>query len=437
MRKKLVLPLLLLSLSITSCGDNPPVDKGDKVVVTISSNFASGVQYELPFYFKESEFKSPSSRFNKSIAMFAYGASIANYSKESISKFYGDLSFDNIVCSSAYDVTTIDTIAYTFAHKTILDDKDLVFLCVRGFNYAQEWCDNFNVGLTGEHNGFSSKADIVNESLKNYMSVNEYSKENTIVLISGYSRGGAVANLTAKRVIDEELVANKENIYAYTFEAPKAALEKGEYNNIYNLVSRGDMIPSFAPEAYGFTRYGVDIDIYRSSLDKDLKSFDSSLVIAPFQDDEKYHNDGELINYILSKVTTYSSDTAPLPMRTREEFVNNYQSTIQYALNLYFSLKSSTISTIVDYVKEQGMLFIAGLLADDALYNFLKPYIDQDGYPYVDEDLHFHCNNLKNMVTGPFLFVISLAATHGLDLFTRIISQHYPEVNYVLLSKYR
>ena len=83
----------------------------------------------------------------------------------------------------------------------------------------------------------------------------------------GFSRGGAVANLTAKRLTDTYGEAGNL-IYGYSFETPKGGVDateikeswtyNGVYANIHNVINSGDFIPVVAPAQMGFKRYGVD-----------------------------------------------------------------------------------------------------------------------------------------------------------------------------------
>jgi len=423
------------SSSSSSSSSSAPKDTPTAAIVTITNYFDETKQYALSFELSDGALKNDSSSFSKDIAMFAFGNAIANQTKTTINKFYTDAGFDHISLSGTYDSEPTKTsIAYAFAHKTI-NGKDFISASIRGFNYGQEWFDNFNVGLTGEHNGFAARADIVNTALKSYLSENGYAKDNVQLLINGYSRGGAVANLLAKRVNDD-VVAKAENIYAYTFEAPKGALERGEYNNIYNIISSGDIITNFAPEAYGFTRYGQDIDAYTADIDAKLAAYDANLFLPPMVDPETT-NDTVLAKAIIDNMVAYKNDpddpTSSKDVQTREAFVNNYQQSVGYAITLFMSLKTETVNSLKEGLNELGMMDKLGLITtEDALYNFLKPYIDADGVEYVDEELHTHINNAVSFAKGPGFAVVMLAAGDG--VIERMIGLHTPEVNYVLLS---
>ena len=89
--------------------------------------------------------------------------------------------------------------------------------------------------------------------------------------VVGYSRGGAVANLTAAELsypknvppeVAEKVTWNREDVYGYTFEAPQGTqfintiLKK--YNNIKNIRNINDLVTYVAPSNWGFKRFGKD-----------------------------------------------------------------------------------------------------------------------------------------------------------------------------------
>ena len=422
----------------TSISSEEEMEKeGRKGTVKFASALNSEKEYEFPFIFKENMFEESSSNFSKDIALFAFGNALANDNATMLNKFYADFEFDNLLLSPSYDVEPTSTsIAFAIAH-TKVQDKDLVAVSIRGFSYKLEWIDNFNVGLEGEHAGFSARADIVYAALKGYLSLNNYAKDDTLLLINGYSRAGAVANLLGKRVNDEEAVAKKENIYTYTFEAPKGGVGDEQYPNIFNIVNSGDLITYFAPTEYSFTRYGLDVNIYSENIDEMLVSFDEKLALPTFKSiDANVKNDSDLPQFLINSLLDYSEESdMPKQVKTREEFVNNYQESLGYALGLFFSLSNETVNKLQADLSAKDMSDMIGLLLEDGIYNFLKPYLEEDGITYVDEVLRSHANNLTRFVTGPGSNILLLAIYDG--ALSRMIQMHTPEINYVLLTNYQ
>ena len=408
-------------------------DKTRSITVKYSGALDSTKQYEYSFKYGAEMFDASSSTFNGDIALFAFGSSLANVSKESITKFYSDAGFDNLYLSETYTKGHTDSsIGFAFAHKKE-DDKELVSVSIQGFEYGREWSDNFNIGIEGDHAGFAARADEVKMFLKGYINSKGYSKENVKLLVTGYSRAAAVANLLGKRINDDQSIATVENTFIYTFECPQCSILRGEYTNIFNVINNSDLITYFPPVEYGFARYGKDIDIYDENIDELLTSYDEQLALPPFTAiDEAIPDEQSFIKYILNSMLTYEEySEGPKQTQTRAEFVNNYQSSVGYALSLFFSLKSSTVDKLKNDLSSKSMWDLMGLLTDDGLYTFLKPYLDEDGIQYNDEQLRFHTNNATNFVLGPGQAILGLAV--NMDNLNRLISMHLPEINYVLL----
>ena len=453
-----LLTVSLVSLTLAACStskrsNNESVDTSSesqsetevlietptKATVKTNSYINNNKTYSFSFELTKEMLLQDSSIFSKDLALFAFGTALANQNEDTIMKFYRDAKFTSTSFNIANDVGDDKTsISYTCAYKQ-MGEIDLISISIRGFNYGNEWEDNFYVGTSGEHNGFAACANAVFADLNDFLVVAGNNKAKTKVLISGYSRGGAVANLLAKRIIDSESVTAKENVYAYTFEAPMGANERGSYNNIFNVVNSADIITSFAPTEYGFTRYGTDVDIYSSSLDEQLAEFDSDTAFPTYQDTLKSvaEDDVTLVNYIINNMLSYSvdDDSSPKPARTREEYCNNYQETFCYLLNMVFSLDSATLNSIKTEFANMTMWQKAALLGDGGLYNFIKPHLDLAGYQYNDSELQNHCTNAQNFITGPGTSVVMIALVDG--ALSRLIMHHYPEINYVLLNNYQ
>ena len=119
--------------------------------------------------------------------------------------------------------------AYTFAVKTVQDQNGksvrLAAIVVRGTGEYTEWAGNLNVGTGSEHEGFAQARDELLENLERYLKETEAAGK-TKFLVTGHSRGGAAANLLAARLVDAGM-AEKNDVYAYTFAAPAVSTEAG------------------------------------------------------------------------------------------------------------------------------------------------------------------------------------------------------------------
>ena len=156
-----------------------------------------------------------------------------------------------------------------------IGDKTLVILGTRGTGYEAEWASNVTLGASGEAEGFKNAATIAFGDLQKYLSDHNIdgSSQNTLFWLSGFSRAGATANLTAKRIVDA--YDNEGNrTYAYPMEAPKGGLDSEEkpgcdYTCIHNVINNEDIVPYVAPTEMGFKRYGVDHYMPGTQADSD------------------------------------------------------------------------------------------------------------------------------------------------------------------------
>lgn len=174
-----------------------------------------------------------------------------------------------------------DVTAYVFAHKRLSDGRDLVFVGIRG-TYGSEWLSNFNLkeSAQSDHLGFDRAEREIRADLAAYCDELGIDPAESALLVTGHSRGGAVANLLAAQLdaaaqegetgqADEgargEGTFPRGGIYAYTFAAPNAtqAEDAGDeaYANIFNVVNSTDLVPRLPLEAWGWHRYGVTVEL--------------------------------------------------------------------------------------------------------------------------------------------------------------------------------
>lgn len=184
----------------------------------------------------------------------------------------------DIFVNDSFDIKpTEESIGMIMSAKKIsLDDGDyiLIPIAVRGGDYEAEWASNTLLGANGESLGFSNSATKVVEQVESYINssttfdISSALNEGRVKFwIVGYSRGGAVANIAAKRLTDVYGQTGND-IYSYTFEAPAGGVDgtefkaawtyNGIYSNIHNIINPGDLIPKIPPKQMGFKRYGVD-----------------------------------------------------------------------------------------------------------------------------------------------------------------------------------
>lgn len=164
-----------------------------------------------------------------------------------------------------YDKASSDishTSAYTVARKKIEykgEERTLIYIAIRGTN-SGEWFSNFNFApLRSDDLRFTEcflySAESIAFSLLPILNENP----DSLILVSGHSRGAACANLLGMTLDD---LYNPENIFVYTYATPYTLHDEtlaGKYLNIFNIINPVDVVTNLPPASWGFSRLGTDI----------------------------------------------------------------------------------------------------------------------------------------------------------------------------------
>ena len=97
----------------------------------------------------------------------------------------------NDTCNYSRSATYTDNdyVAYCIAYRKI-GNYNVYIIPIRGTTGNCEWFSNFNLGTTDYHEGFKKAADEVL-----YTIYNGITTSNNIILLTGHSRGAAVARI--------------------------------------------------------------------------------------------------------------------------------------------------------------------------------------------------------------------------------------------------
>ena len=242
---------------------------------TSTENFDSDTFREgtANFHYSPGYFKESSEFYNGGLATLSMDMAIASYNYKDntqgdkyIKEFFKALQFEKIESNSDYTMTPQESSAgVCIAAKKLDNDTTLVAIAIRSGNYQSEWYDNFQVGNAVDHAGFSRGRQKAISFLEYFL--DKYNIQDHVKFwIAGYSRGSAIANLTAAYLDRGEIVSDKisytipDDIYAYCFEVP-ASTRSGNsgdycYSNIYNIVNPYDIVVRMPLTKWGFTRYG-------------------------------------------------------------------------------------------------------------------------------------------------------------------------------------
>ena len=187
------------------------------------------------------------------------------------------LDLDDVETFNYKNTSNADKVAYAIGHikADSTGTTRYVVVSIRGTD-GLEWYADFNIGnggLNKYHAGFAiAEIDVYNQ-LENYLDRNIFTyapNAKLKILVTGHSRGAAVANLLAARLTKD--TANyfkgrlgKENVYGYTFATPNVGnadevWNSSAYNNINNFVYPEDFVPymplAARKEDWGYWKYG-------------------------------------------------------------------------------------------------------------------------------------------------------------------------------------
>lgn len=200
------------------------------------------------------------------------------------------IGFSSVYVSPSFlTKPTSESVGCVIAGKTVSTGRGarrVLSFTMKSGSFGAEWALDFIIGETGEARGAASSADrVVDEYLAAYLTLHPdlnaaLDAGQVDFWLQGFSRGGAVANLVAKRLIDRYQAAGN-CVYAYCIEAPKAGIKSAEdptrdYSSIHNVVNPNDPVPYLAPSAMGFKRYGLDHYLFSGYANSDDPILDES-----------------------------------------------------------------------------------------------------------------------------------------------------------------
>ena len=273
MKTRKILWLLLPFLCLSSCS----YEKG----IPFHSNVEDHVFYTL---YDDEIFSLDNASFHSEIALPSYASAMAtirsdcDYEERAffLTELWKKEGFSSIYVSDSFqEKPGLDSIGYAFAHKEIATSDEpthLFAIAIRSGAYEGEWASNVTLGLEGDAKGMSDSASTVYEGLLSYLNQEGYAGRAKF-WISGYSRGGSVANLLAGYLLDDveegrfpsTILLGKEDVYAYCFEPIACAFSEekdvhdARYQGVKNILNFNDLMPHVIPARWGFSRYGEDL----------------------------------------------------------------------------------------------------------------------------------------------------------------------------------
>ncbi|MBE6113163.1 MAG: hypothetical protein E7195_09195 [Peptococcaceae bacterium] len=250
---------------------NPDVSIVSDVTIKTGDNDTKNAVVSVEW--KDSWFDNSSNYYMHDLATASMALSGASYveksgkpASEKIQEALTAFGFDDFQ-SFNYDAERTkldnDIVSYSFAAKPVNDNGKtytLVAVVVKGTSGDEEWYSNFNIGKGSQHEGFQICAEDVMDSLEEYVEELGLNSSNAKFLVTGHSRGAAVANLVAKEITDSSF-AQARNVYGYTFATPAVVTDSNasKYNNIFNIVNGEDFVTRVPLANWNYKHYGIDL----------------------------------------------------------------------------------------------------------------------------------------------------------------------------------
>ncbi len=208
---------------------------------------------------------------------YALGADGKVSNIEDMLKFHG---FENVVDYKLSDDYSDDNISEIGlgVHEVSYNGqtKKILAVVVRGTNGTiEEWSSNFDMGDPDSwnseyHKGFYLTEERILSYVNDYVANNIQDTSNLTYWITGHSRGAALSNILAAKLLDE----GKE-VFAYTFATPSTTISSSrkdeKYNSIFNIVNPRDVVAYVPLSQWGFGKFGKDITLDIGSLGLDAK----------------------------------------------------------------------------------------------------------------------------------------------------------------------
>lgn len=209
-----------------------------------------------------------STKYHTDLAYMLMALANAAYDQGSISAAFSNLGFGDYQIYSYYSDPDDsrygeDNVAFTIGSKQVNGEQPVVLIVVRGSygeikQWTSDWRSNSKIKTDSKnrHLGFGHATDKVYVQLKKFLKAKGYSKSKVRYVITGHSRGAAVANLLTVKLLDEGI--SKKKVFDYNFACPDTARElkikdwqKG-CENIFNVCNSADVV-SVIPGVVGDT----------------------------------------------------------------------------------------------------------------------------------------------------------------------------------------
>ncbi len=348
----------------------------------------SGDVIHWEFEFSDSFFDQKPSEYNHFLARASLGLAVSAYRNNVypeqpkdiwVNEYLTQAGFTDLR-SEGYDQEPGEHTISTMIGKKKIGQSTVIVVVPCGGGYQNEWLSNFTVGTGERHEGFNEAALQVEDRLFQY--IEDYAIEGNVKLwTAGYSRAAAVSNIVAADMTDTGMF---KAVYSYNFATPRTTKNKGNYNNIFNILGKYDPVTMIPFADWGYERYGVEL--YTPAQEMDSYYYEKTVVadeVSKKMMGKKFTNNPE-INGQLHMLMEYLLQILPTDT--------------DYDVNLEESLKGAWVSDSVNKLLEiiaeavRNMKFLNGEQQTEAkaMLNFLDNVVmaymkgtdkrEKDGY---------------------------------------------------------
>ncbi len=193
--------------------------------------------------YKDRYFDCNSDEYSKELSEMCSSLMMISNSKKELGDFFKKNGFEYKLYNYFSTKKPTSTSGFALGHKLTKKYGEICLIVIRG-TVNGEWYSNFDLCSCDtlddvEHYGFMRATDMIIEIIDEVFS----KRHNVKFLITGHSRGGAVANVVAGRLSRDKKYTSDENVYCYTFATPNVSkTADATLENIFNFVNSDDII---------------------------------------------------------------------------------------------------------------------------------------------------------------------------------------------------
>ena len=394
------------------------------------------------FFYDGRVFDCKNTEFSVKLAEFLMQSTVANKDLATVKEYFVNAKFDDVEYIDYEKPTTKNSVAYVVAHKKE-GDTDIIQTSIRGLAYDYEWTGNFDCGAEGDyHSGFYQAAQKVYDGLVGYIEKYAYNPVNCKFFITGYSRAGAIAEIVGCKINSEyNRLLPREKVYIYTFETPPCVVNGPVYTaNIFNVISREDLVVNLFPASFGFKRVGREIDVYREDYADLLKEHFGFESVAYYGG--VFYNSGQLLGLAAMALLGQEVDKEEyVSLHTRADYCENGVQALSDTFMFVYLMPAAKRTVFVEGLQEAlGDDYLSAIISEGVLYDAVEKSAIKAGVDIgTDGKIRRACEKLRLIAYSAYSNSRITAASVALDIANNvdyIFTMHTPETVYSMLLHY-